>query len=130
MLLGVTNETIWGRPRNVCRRSPQDVGRGCPLTLHIVHYGDVLRTSYFNVQRTSIKDVLRTSAGDVPWRYMKDYMGTSIGHLLGSGIFRAGLFVETVSVASKILSHIILESTIIFPKYLPFLKVHVIGFQI
>ena len=45
---------------------------------------DVLRTSYFNVQRTSVEDVLRTSAGDVPWRYIEDHMGTSIGRLLGT----------------------------------------------
>ena len=50
---------------------------------------DVLRTLYFNVQRTSVEDVLRTSAGDVPWRYIEDHMGTSIGRLLEKSLGRA-----------------------------------------
>ena len=45
-------------------------------------YWDVLRTSYFNVQRMSVEDVLWTSADDVPWRYIEDHMGMSIGRLL------------------------------------------------
>ena len=81
-----------GRPHNVCRRRPQDVGGGRPMALHIVQYGnvrrmllwDVLRTSYFNVLRAFVEDVLRTSVRDVPWRYIEDHMETSIGRLLGT----------------------------------------------
>ena len=85
-----------GRRRNVCRRRPQDVGRGCPLASHIGHYAnvlrtlhqDVLKTSYYNIHRTSVEDDLRTLAGDVPWRYLEHHMGTSIGCLLGKSLGR------------------------------------------
>ena len=91
MPLGVKHQTVWGHPHNVCRRRPQDDGRGSPMTLHIGQYGDVLRTlhwdvlrtSYFNVLRMSGEDVLRRSVGDVLWRYIVGLMGTSIGRLLG-----------------------------------------------
>ena len=61
---------------NVCRRHPQDVGRGRPMALHIGPYGDVprtlhwnvFRTSYFNVLRTSVENFLKTLVGDVAWR--------------------------------------------------------------
>ena len=53
------------------------------MVLHIGMYGDVLRTSYFNVLQTLVEDVLRKSEGDVPWRYIEDHMGTSLGRLLG-----------------------------------------------
>ena len=90
--LGVTDQTIWVHPFNVCRNRPQDVGKGRALALHIGHYGgvlrtlywDVLRTSYFNIQRTSVEDVLRMSLGDFLWRYIEGHMGTSIGRLLGT----------------------------------------------
>ena len=42
--------------------------------------------SHWDDQRTSVEDVLRTSARNVPWRYIQDYMGTSIGRLLGTSI--------------------------------------------
>ena len=82
--LGVTGQTIQGHCCNVCRKRPQDVGKGRPLALHIGHYWDdlrtlywdVLRASYFNVQRISVEDVLRMLAGDVPWRYIEDLLGT------------------------------------------------------
>ena len=72
---------------------PQDVGRGRPLALHIGHYGDVLRTldrdvlrtSYFDVQRRSVEEVRSTWAGDVPWRYIGPYGDvdrTSFGDVL------------------------------------------------
>ena len=77
---------------NICRRRPQNVGRGRPMELHIGQYGNILRTlqwdvnrtSYFNVLRTLVEDALRMSVGDVPWRYIEDHMSTSIGRLLGS----------------------------------------------
>ena len=47
---------------------------------------DVLRSSFFNFQRTSVEKVLRTSSEDVPWRCIKDYLGyvhrTSFGDVL------------------------------------------------
>ena len=43
------------------------------MELHIRQYGDILRTSYFNVLRASVEDI--------PWRYIEDHMGTSIGRL-------------------------------------------------
>ena len=90
--LGVKYYTLCGRPHNVCRRRPQDVGMRPPMALYIGQYGDVLRTlawdvlrtSYFNVLSTSVKDVFRTLVGDAPWRYKEDHMGTSIGKLLGT----------------------------------------------
>ena len=43
--------------------------------------------SHWDDQRTSVEDVLRTSARNVPWRYIQDYMGTSIeGVILPSGL--------------------------------------------
>ena len=83
---------VRGRPHNLCRRRPQDAGKGRPMALYIGQYGDVLRplhwdvlrTSYFNVLRTSVEDVLKTSVGDFPWRYIEDLMGTSLGRLLGT----------------------------------------------
>ena len=80
--LGLQIRPIWERRRNVARdvawRYIQDImGTSSGRMLR----WDVLRTSYFNVQRTSVEDVLRTSAGDVPWRYIEDHMGTSIGRL-------------------------------------------------
>ena len=59
------------------------------MALHTVQYGDVLRTSYFNVQRTS--------AADVPWHYIEDHMGTSIGRLLETSSGRN--FAEWVEVS-------------------------------
>ena len=56
---------------NLCRRRPQDVGRGRPMVLHIgqnggflktVHW-DVLRTSDFNILKMLVEDALRTLAG-------------------------------------------------------------------
>ena len=41
---------------------PQEVGRKCLLALHVGSYGEVLRTSVW--------DVLGTSVGDVLWRYL------------------------------------------------------------
>ena len=46
------------------------------MAFHIGHYGDVLRTSYFSVERAL--------AGDAPWHYIEDHMGTFIGRLLGT----------------------------------------------
>ena len=79
-----------GTSSYVCRRRPQDVGRGRPLALHIGQYGDVLRTlhwdvlrmSYFSLLRASVEDLLRTLVGDVINRYVMDHMGMSIGRLL------------------------------------------------
>ena len=62
--------------------------------------------SHWDVQRTSVDDVLRTSARNVPWRYIEDYMGTSIGRLLGTStegvILPTGLAViESLSSKNK-----------------------------
>ena len=46
------------------------------MALHIGRYGDVLKTSYFNVLRTLVEDV--------PWRYIEDHMGTFIEGLFGT----------------------------------------------
>ena len=67
----------------------------CTVMLHMLKYvpgvqgvhGDVLRTLYFNVQRTSVEEVVRTLAGSVPWRYIEDHMGTSIGRLFSGRNF-------------------------------------------
>ena len=72
--LGGKYQTVWGGTHNIGRRRLQAFSRGRPTALHIGQYGDVLRTSYFNV--------LRTSVGDVPWRYTEDHLRTSIGRLL------------------------------------------------
>ena len=84
MSLRIKYYTVWRNLPKVCKRRPQDVGKGCTLPFHIGQYEDVLRTSYFNALRTSVEDVLRTSVGDVPWRYVEDHIGTSIERLLGT----------------------------------------------
>ena len=99
--LGVTYQTVWGRPHNLCKRRHRDVGRGRPMASHIGQYGDVLRTSYFNVLRKLVEDVLRTSVGDVPQRYIEDrwgrpygdvhmgtYIGTSFGDVFSTSLGR------------------------------------------
>ena len=81
----------WGRSRNVPRRPPQENGRGSLLAFRIGPCGDilralhwdVLRSSYFNIQRMLVEDVLRTSAGDFPLRYIEDHMEMSIGDASG-----------------------------------------------
>ena len=52
------------------------------MALHVGQYGEVPRTSHWDVLRTSYFNVLRTSVGDVPWHYIEDHMGTSIGCFL------------------------------------------------
>ena len=81
-----------GRPHNIYRKRPQNVGRGRALALHIGKYQDVLwrlhqdvlRTLYFNVLRTSVEYVLGKSVGDALWHYIKNHMGTSIERLFGT----------------------------------------------
>ena len=81
MSLGVTYIPIWGRPQEVGRKHPGDVGRGRPLVLHIGPYEDLPWTLYFYVLGMSVVDVLGKSARDVPRHYIEDYMGTSRGRL-------------------------------------------------
>ena len=78
MSLGVKYQPVLGRPHNVCRRCPEDVGRGRPIALHVGRYGcrEVVRALHL--------DALRTSVGDIPWRYIEDRTGTSIRRLLGT----------------------------------------------
>ena len=60
---------MWGRIHIVCRKRPQDVSRGRPMTLHIGQYGDVPRTLYWDVLMASCftgpKDVGRRRPHDV-----------------------------------------------------------------
>ena len=85
--LGFTDQTIWGHPRNVCRRRPQDVGRGRPLALHIEHgcvlkilHWDVVRTSHFSSKRTSVEDVGRRRRQG----FIQNTMGASSGRYIGT----------------------------------------------
>ena len=65
---------------------PQDVGRGCLLTLNIGPYGDVLRTLHGDMLRTSYLEVLRTSARIVPYCYIQNHMKRPQDVLLPSGV--------------------------------------------
>ena len=44
---------IFQRPKDVFTGRPQDVSRGLPFALHVGPYGDVHRTSFRAVLRTS-----------------------------------------------------------------------------
>ena len=55
--------TMQGRPQDVCRRRPQGVGRRHLLVLHIGTSGEVLKSLYWNVFRTSLQDHMGTSIG-------------------------------------------------------------------
>ena len=58
----VTYRAVWGclqdvtsgRPQGVIFQRLNDVSRGCPLALHGEPYGDVHRTSFRDVLRTSL----------------------------------------------------------------------------
>ena len=54
-----------GSPYSICRRPPQNVCMGIALALHVGPYGNVLRASYLVVLRTTYFNVLRTSLEDV-----------------------------------------------------------------
>ena len=74
------------------------------MALHIGWYGevlrtlhwDILRTSCYNVPRTSVEDILRLPVGDVPWRYIKNHLRTPIGRLLATSSGRD--FAEWVNI--------------------------------
>ena len=54
------------------------------MALQIGEYGDVLSTLSWELLRASYFNVLRTSVGGITWRYIEDYIGMSIGRLLGT----------------------------------------------
>ena len=62
----------------VYRRRPQDVGRGHPMELHVVKYGDILRY-YIGLFSRGPQDV-----EDLLWSYSEKHMTRSIGRLLGT----------------------------------------------
>ena len=45
-------------------------------------------------------------------------------------LFVGTVFVETIFIVSIVSSHITTESSIMLPKYLPFLQLHGVGFKI
>ena len=57
-------------------------------------------------------------------------MASKIKKFVFYRLFLSLKFVEIVFVSSIISSHVITESSIILAKYLPFLQLHVEGFQI
>ena len=58
------------------------------------------------------------------------FLLTFVGIVFNEIVFVTIAFIGTVFVASMVLSHVITESSIILSKYLPFLQMHPLGFEI
>ena len=77
------------------------------MALQIGRYGDVLKTSCFNV--------LRTSLGDLHWGYIGDRMGTCIGSLLGTSSGRSwDVILPTGCLFLKLIKNIFVYDDVLF----------------
>ena len=64
-----------GRCLGYLQKTPSRYWLRCPLVLYIEPYGDVLRTLYWDVLRTSYLDFLKMLLWDVPRPCVQDHMG-------------------------------------------------------